>query len=436
VTFDPVLVRTLGLLLPVLVFWALWAWRRPDARARAAVTLAFAWHVPALLVVHEVATRAGWWTFEGADGGLFRGLPVDLWIGWCTLWGALPVLGLSRLPVGLVLALALGVDLALMPRCAPVIRLGPGWLLGEGLALLVALLPAQLLARWTLEDRRLLARATLQALGFGGLTIIIVVCAVELVREDWSGVRALPAWWLAIAAQLIAIPLGLGVSAAQELARRGGGTPLPLDPPRRLVTSGPYAYGANPMQVSLLLTFLVAAAALREPGIALAGVSVVAFGAGIAGWSEDRDLAARFGPPWRAYRASVRRWWPRWRPYHPAAAKAEIPALAAARPSILYVADSCGPCRGLRAWLERRDPIGLTIVAAEDHPTRDLMRLTYDPGDGTPEEEGVRALGRALEHLHLGWATCGMALRLPVVSIVSQLLADAGGAGPRLIRRS
>lgn len=429
------LVRTGGLLLPVLVFWGLWAWRRPDARARAAAMLAFCWHVPALLLVHEVALRAGWWGFEAADGGLFRGLPVDLWIGWATLWGALPALALARTPLVAVAGLALLVDLALMPLCAPVVRLGPGWLLGEAVAVAVALVPGQLLARWTLDDRRLLARATLQAIGFGGLTIVVALCAVELVRGDWSGVRALPGWWLVVAAQLVLAPLGLGVSAAQEFARRGGGTPFPLDPPRRLVTSGAYAYVANPMQVSVLLAFVVAAAALREPWVAAAGVVVVAFGAGVAGWSEDRDLAARFGPPWRAYRANVRRWLPRWRPFHPAAAQAVIPALAGARPAVLYVAEGCAPCRGLRAFLERRGPVGLVLVAAEDHPERDLERLTYDPGDGAPEESGVHALGRALEHLHLGWATLGLALRLPVTSALAQVLADACGGGPRRVER-
>lgn len=436
-TFDPVVVRAAGLLLPVLLLWGLWAWRRPDARLRAAATLAFAWHVPALLLVHELAARAGWWSFavDPVHEGTYRALPVDLWIGWCTLWGALPVLGLTRVPIVAVLGLALVVDLVLMPLCAPVVRLGPSWLAGEAVALGVALLPAQLLARWTVEDRRLVARATLQAIGFGGLTLVAALLAIELAGGSarLARVAALPPSWLAVAAQLVALPLGLGVSAAQEFARRGGGTPLPLDPPRRLVTSGPYAYVANPMQLAVGLTFVVAAAALREPTIAAAGLVVVAFGAGLAGWSEDRDLAARFGPPWRAYRASVRRWWPRWRPFHPSAAG--IPALAAARPATLYVAEGCEPCRGLRAFLEARRPIGLTLAAAEDHPARDLERLTYDPGDGTREEDGTRALGRALEHLHLGWALLGFALRLPVLGTIAQVVADLSGAGPQRIPR-
>jgi len=45
-----------------------------------------------------------------------------------------------------------------------------------------------------------------------------------------------------------------------EFARRGGGTPYPWDPPDRLVTSGPYAYVRNPMQLSTTLIMLLAGA--------------------------------------------------------------------------------------------------------------------------------------------------------------------------------
>ncbi len=77
----------------------------------------------------------------------------------------------------------------------------------------------------------------------------------------------------------------------------------------------------------------------------------------------------------------------------------------------------------------------MTFVAAEKHPTRDLWRITYDPGDGTPDEEGVAAIGRALEHINFAWAFAGMAMRLPLVSYVLQAIVDASGGGPQRIRR-
>jgi len=46
---------------------------------------------------------------------------------------------------------------------------------------------------------------------------------------------------------------------------------------------------------------------------------------------------------------------------------------------------------------------------------------------------GIAAVARALEHVHLCWAFVGFALRLPIVSALVQLLADASGAEPRTI---
>jgi hypothetical protein len=69
------------------------------------------------------------------------------------------------------------------------------------------------------------------------------------------------------------------------------------------------------------------------------------------------------------------------------------------------------------------------------HPTRDLKRITYDARDGGADAEGVAAIARALEHLNLGWAAIGWLIRLPGIDRALQLLADASGAEPRLVRR-
>jgi hypothetical protein len=61
------------------------------------------------------------------------------------------------------------------------------------------------------------------------------------------------------------------------------------------------------------------------------------------------------------------------------------------------------------------------------------MRITYEPADGGPPADGVGAIARALEHVHLGWAMIGFLLRMPIVSAIAQLLADVSGAEPRKI---
>jgi hypothetical protein len=158
----------------------------------------------------------------------------------------------------------------------------------------------------------------------------------------------------------------------------------------------------------------------------------IIYSAGIAAWDEGRDLRARFGDRWIAYRREVRPWWPRWRPF----TEADSVSGPGSRPyPRLYVAASCGQCSTIGRWLQSREPLGLLFVAAEDHPTHDLWRITYDPGDGTPDEEGVAAIGRALEHINFAWAFAGMAMRLPLVSGLLQALVDLSGGGPQRIRR-
>ncbi len=69
------------------------------------------------------------------------------------------------------------------------------------------------------------------------------------------------------------------------------------------------------MQISGSLSLLLWSVVLGSPFVALAAVSVTAFAAGLAAYSERNDLDARFGEAWRAYRSDVRDWWPRRTPW-------------------------------------------------------------------------------------------------------------------------
>jgi protein-S-isoprenylcysteine O-methyltransferase Ste14 len=232
---------------------------------------------------------------------------------------------------------------------------------------------------------------------------------------------------LGVALQFVALPALLGVAAVHEFATRGGGTPLPYDPPARLVQSGPYAYVANPMQLSAALVLAAWGAMTGQPWVIAGGAMSVVYSAGIAGWDEAGDMTRRFGERWTAYRRGVRAWLPRWRPWHP--------SLDGEMPDVLYLAASCGRCSELGRMIASLRPVGLILAAAEEHPSRDLLRITYAPADGAAEEEGVAALGRALEHVNFACALLGSALRLPVVRPVLQLLVDASGGGRMRVRR-
>ena len=213
------------------------------------------------------------------------------------------------------------------------------------------------------------------------------------------------------------------VGAVMEFAKRGAGTPIPYDAPKRLVISGIYRYCANPMQLSCGLAMIGWAALLQNWWMAAAAAMSVVYSAGIAEWDERQDLRERFGGDWVTYREQVRSWFIRWRPY------------VEHDYSRLYIAASCAPCRELQGWLESRRPLGLSLVNAEELAAGSIMRMRYEPADGLASEEGVRALGRALEHLHLGWALVGIVLRLPGLWQFAQLVGDASGLGPRPVVR-
>ena len=421
---DPyLLVRAGSIYVTAFLTLAIWLVRRPRARELSAALLAALWNLPVLLAVTVAAVRYGWWTFDAA-GGLLIGVPVDLLIAWAWLWGAMPALAFPTLPLAVVALAAFAFDLVLMPALSPVLQLESQWLVGEAIALTAGLIPGQLLARWTIRDERLVERAAVQVVAFTGLMVFLLpACVIEGSGSTWTNPLTRPNWQISLIAQILAFPAVFGLSAVQEFVTRGKGTPVPYDPPKRLVTTGLYAYVRNPMQLSAVLLFFLLGGVLQNFWIAIAGVMAHIYSAGLAGWDEGEDLRQRFGADWHEYRHGVPSWIPRTRPWQ----------FNDRPPARLFVAGSCGMCSEVGRWFERRGVRGLLILSAEEHPSRALTRITYEAGDGTYAVSGVAAVARALEHVHLGWAFIGSILRLPVVEPVVQLLVDASGGEPRLL---
>jgi protein-S-isoprenylcysteine O-methyltransferase Ste14 len=420
------IVRAAGLYVPILLAAALGMHRMRVPRQIAAALAGFCWCLAFLLPLQILNQYFHWWEFH-ARGGLIRQMPVDLYLGWAVLWGVLPILSFPRQRIWLVTTLFIAFDLMIMPACYPVVRLSPGWLVGESVAICLILLPSQLFSRWTWDGTYLPRRVLFQIISLAGLLFVILPETVFAVtgRGDRRPLLTVPGWALSLEIQLIAIIAVFGVSAAQEFVRRGQGTPLPLDPTQRLVVSGVYRYLANPMQTSCSIVLTAWGLLLREPWMMAAGPLTIVYSAGLAAWHEGEDLRKHFGDAWVVYRRNVPAWFPRWRPWHPL--ESPVPRL--------YVAENCGPCAEVRRWFESQHAVALEIVAAEDHPARDLTRMTYDPMDGTPPEEGVAAFARGLEHINLAWTLLGTCFRLPVVRWVIQVLLDNAGMGPKKICR-
>ena len=404
-------------LAPVILAMVLFAIRRPSRASVTGIGLAIAWNLWSVLAVNVVALHFGWWQFDSHLPG-FMGVPYELWLGWVALWGALaPLVGFDR-PVPLVVTAFLWVDLLVMPALEPSVVLAPSWLIGEAVALCVALVPGLLLARWTIERTRLHERAALQVLCAGGLMLWLLPSIA--LRGSWPGAGAFTGWEMSAVVQVLVLPITLGLRAVIEFVRVGGGTPIPYDPPRRLVQSGPYAYVRNPMQVAMVLLFAIAAVPLRNPWMLAASGIALAYSVGLASWHENLELTERFGDDWMRYRSRVRPWLPRLRP-------------VITDEATLLVAYSCGVCSSVGRWFLRRSPIGLSIAPAEESKDPGLRRVTYLPAGGRPEI-GVAAIARALEHIHLGWALAGWFLALPGVVNVAQLISDVCGPGPQRVQ--
>jgi protein-S-isoprenylcysteine O-methyltransferase Ste14 len=263
------IIRAISLYAPLVFAFILWSVRKLSRAEATGALLATAWNLPALLAVNLMAMHFGWWNFSVKGGTLF-GMPVDLWIGWSAFWGTAAALLFRNTPLWIVAIILGTADVILMPLCAPVVVLGKKWLIGECLALSTCVVPGLLLARWTRDSINTKGRAFLQAICFSGLLLFSTVAVANASGrlERLAHITSFHLHLLAIVLFLAALP---GLSAVQEFAVVGQGTPLPFDPPRQLVRSGIYRYIANPMQSSTALLLICDGDWAKAP-VALGGI--------------------------------------------------------------------------------------------------------------------------------------------------------------------
>ena len=118
----------------------------------------------------------------------------------------------------------------------------------------------------------------------------------------------------AVGCLLIAAGIALYLACAfWGFAIHGKGTPLPLDPPKKLVVVGPYGVVRNPMYWSVASVMLGEAVVFHSVAllqlVAAFAVGVILFVLSI----EEPALKQKFGSEYEEYCRRVPRWLPRFR---------------------------------------------------------------------------------------------------------------------------
>jgi protein-S-isoprenylcysteine O-methyltransferase Ste14 len=273
------------------------------------------------------------------------------------------------------------------------------------------------LARWTAADTNLPVRAFLLAIAYGCCAFFVLPTVImQAMGGSWWVLGDRPTWALVLAGLGLVVLFMLGASAVQMFALHGGGTPIPLDPTRRLVRTGVYAYLTNPMQLSTALAWVIIGAVLGNCWIMLAAGMAVCFVLGMVRWHNRNDLAVRFPQGWQEYRTNVPEWLPRWRPWTLAAASLQYDL------GVRWQ-------RQLIACLGRLQARGLDFAATTG-------RLRYREPTEAQEFNGVAALAKALHHTNAAVALVGAGLLLIVVPASWCVRLTMSLANPRKGRRA
>ena len=365
------------LLLAFVVTWVGVRLRRATPWEQRAALVAAGVQLVLAIALDAAGQAAGLWRYAVHDG-LLIGVPLDLHLAWALLWGLLfvhwaPRQLASALRYAAVWWVAtLTYDGILAPHAQALVRRSAGlsWLMGDALMIACLLLVALLVQRAVRQSGEALSRGSLSigelqrlrlgaalraglylvafgAISFGLLPYLILTLSGQgvwppplpaVLRFSLVGAGALCLLW----------PLW----AVLEFVRAGG-TPLPFDPPLALVTSGPYAFVRNPMQLGAIAAVLAMAALYRSVWLLAYAVDLVLVSQLFFLPQEEAELRRRFGAVYVRYCLAVRCWLPRLWPYH----EPDEP------PLVVGYDQSCPACVDTVAKLPRL-LVGPALVAA------------------------------------------------------------------------
>lgn len=149
--------------------------------------------------------------------------------------------------------------------------------------------------------------------GLGFLSFVSAALILPVMAENRLGVQGFLPVWLASA---IGIPLlafgSILTTWSVALFIWAKGTPVPLNPPPRLVTDGPYAYSRNPMLGGIFMMFFGAGALLNSAALFFIVTPVLVIAARVFVKNvEEPELETRLGRDYMEYRKKTPMFFPR-----------------------------------------------------------------------------------------------------------------------------
>jgi protein-S-isoprenylcysteine O-methyltransferase Ste14 len=117
--------------------------------------------------------------------------------------------------------------------------------------------------------------------------------------------------WTGLA--LVGLGGALAIWCIITFALVGQGTPAPFDPPRKLVTGGPYRWTRNPMYVGADTALVGAALYYQSAALVAFAAAFLVMTHVFVVFFEEPTLERTFGAHYADYRNAVPRWLPTWR---------------------------------------------------------------------------------------------------------------------------
>src|SRR5262245_6651025 len=96
-------------------------------------------------------------------------------------------------------------------------------------------------------------RSLFYLVGVGGVWLVLLPAGLLCCDPEGPALRLRPWPLVALGAAALGLGNALALWSGARLIHDGGGTPFPLDPTCRLVTTGPYATVRNPQGIALVL---------------------------------------------------------------------------------------------------------------------------------------------------------------------------------------